>query len=217
MSDKQIHNDVVAELRFMPDIDDTNIDVQVNDGIVTLSGFVPSHNDRFHAECAAKRVRGVRGLANELRISLASADRHPDSELVRNCLAAIRSELPRLADGIQVMASDGHMTLEGTVAWHWERQRIESAVRAIAGVVTVNNLIVIAPDAMPGDIKRRIEAAFVRSAELDAHRISVDAQEGTITLRGTVGSLREKDEAQRTACSAPGVRLVRNEILVART
>jgi osmotically-inducible protein OsmY len=215
-NDTRIRKDVIDELRWVPDIDDTHIDVQVADGIVTLSGFVPEYNDRFQAECAAKRVHGVTGLANDIRVSSSCRDRRVDTMLAQEAVAAIRADLPEVAGSVQVVVSDGHVTLEGSVEWFWQRQRLEATVRAVEGVCTVANLLTVAPSHVPDDIQRRIEAAFLRSAEVDAGRVSVEAHDGEVTLRGTVTSLREKDEAQRTAWSAPGVRRVHNEITVAR-
>lgn len=211
--DEQIRANVAAELRWVPDIDDANIDVTVNDGIVTLDGFVPTFNDRIHAECAAKRVKGVTGVANEIKVSARSAERYSDASIARAALDAIRDDLPAAGE-IQVVVSDGHVVLEGNVEWQWQRQRIESTVRAVDGVAAVTNLLVVRPGLHPDDVKRRIEAAFVRSAEVDARKLSVDVNDGEITLRGAVSSLREKEEAQRTAWSAPGVRQVNNEIVV---
>jgi osmotically-inducible protein OsmY len=128
----------------------------------------------------------------------------------------MRADLPEVAGNVKVLVSGGHVTLEGSVEWFWQRQRLEATVRAVEGVCTVANLITVAPSSVPDDIKRRIEAAFLRSAELDSNRVSVEARDGEVTLRGTVSSLREKDEAQRTAWSAPGVHRVHNEITVAR-
>lgn len=215
-NDIRIRKDVIDELRWVPDIDDTHIDVQVADGIVTLSGFVSEYDDRFQAECAAKRVNGVAGVANDIRVSSKYTERRADPVIAREAVAALRADLPEAAGNIQVVVSDGHVTLEGFVEWFWQRQRLEATVRAVEGVCTVANLITVRPSSVPDDIKRRIEAAFLRSAELDANRVSVEAREGEVTLRGTVSSLREKDEAQRTAWSAPGVHRVHNEITVAR-
>jgi osmotically-inducible protein OsmY len=213
-SDSDIRTDVIAELRWVPDVDETNIFVEVTGAIVTLSGYVPDHVDRFHAETAARRVRGVTGVVNEIRISSDASLRRADQAIARLAIDAIRADLPAVADDVQVIVSDGHVTLEGTVPWHWQRQRIESAVRAIEGVTVVSNVITITPQAAPAEIKRRIEEAFLRSAEVDAARLSVEAHGGVITLRGSVSSLHEKDEAQRTAWSAPGVTQVNNEITV---
>lgn len=109
---------------------------------------------------------------------------------------------------------DGHVSLDGAVEWQWQRQRLESTVRAVNGVAVVNSLLAIRPHVVADDIKRSIEIAFRRSAEVDAARLSVEAHDSEVTLRGAVRSLYEKDEAQRTAWSAPGVTQVINEITV---
>ena len=214
--DSQIRRDVLEELTWVPDVDESDIDVQVSGGIVTLSGSVPGYNDRHHAECAARRVKGVTGVANEIKVSTDRETRASDAAIARAAVDAIRDDLPEVAPRIQVVVSDAHLRLEGSVEWLWQRQRIESTARAIAGVTAVDNVIAVRPGAMPDDVKRRIEAAFVRSAELDAAKVNVEARAGEIILRGTVSSLREKDEAERTAWSAPGVSWVDNQIVVTR-
>jgi osmotically-inducible protein OsmY len=213
-NDDQIRGDVIAELRWVPDLDDTRIDVTVNGGIVTLGGSVPTYCDRMHAEGAAKRVKGVTGVANEIKVASQSAERLTDGAIARSAVDAIRDDLPAVAGAIQVVVSDAHVTLEGEVEWQWQRQRIESTVRAVQGVAALTNLIVVRPAVQPEDVKQRIEQAFIRSAEIDARKVIVDVRDGEITLRGAVSSLREKEEAQRTAWSAPGVRRVDNQIVV---
>jgi osmotically-inducible protein OsmY len=215
-NDDQVRDHVIAELRWVPDIEEANIDVSVRQGIVTLNGVVPTFNDRVHAECAAKRVKGVTGVANEIKVVSGLDERYTDGAIAREAVDAIRADLPAVAGGIQVVVSNAHVVLEGNVEWHWQRQRVESTVRAVRGVTTLTNLLVVQPSLRPEYLKRRIEEAFVRSAELDAHKVSVEVEDGAITLRGTVTSLREKEEAQRTAWSAPGARQVTNEIQVQR-
>jgi osmotically-inducible protein OsmY len=212
--DEQVRDHVIAELRWVPDIDEANIHVSVRQGIVTLNGSVPTFNDRIHAECAVKRVKGVTGVANEIKVLSRPDASLSDSGIAREAVDAIRDDLPAVAGDVQVVVSDGHVVLEGNVEWQWQRQRVESTVRAVRGVTTLTNLLVVRPSLRPEFVKHRIEEAFVRSAELDAHKVSVDVVDGAITLRGRVTSLREKEEAQRTAWSAPGVRQVTNEIVV---
>ena len=212
--DSSIRRDILEELKWIPAIDETNIEVEVSGGIVTLSGYVTDFNERLHAENAAKRVRGVAGVANEIKVCDESAELHTDTALARAAVDAIRADLPQVAERIKTVVSSAHVTLEGVVEWQWQRERLESTVRAVDGVSAVTNLIMINPSVVPDDIKQRIEAAFVRSAELDADQVSVDVREGEVVLRGKVSSLREKEEAQRTAWSAPGVRRVDNQIVV---
>lgn len=148
-------------------------------------------------EPSAKRIRGCAGIANEIEVRLAFAT--TDTEIARRAVDAFRAELPDIAEDVQVIVRDGHVTLEGAVDWQWQRQRLESSVRSLKGVNVVSNLIGIRPRPVPADIQGRIEAAFKRNAEIDAERISVETHDNEVTLRGEVRSLREKDEAQRTA------------------
>lgn len=212
--DREIQDDVDAELRWVPDVDESRIVVEVANGIVTLRGQVPHFLDRFHAENAARRVAGCQGVVNELHVHRNAAEAPTDAEIARAAVDAITIDMPELAARVQVVVSDGHVRLEGNVDWQWQRMRIESTVRAIRGVSVVSNLISLRPHAVPADVKQRIEAAFRRSAEIDAGRISVETRDDTIFLSGAVHSLHEKNEAERTAWSAPGVAGVVNGLAV---
>jgi osmotically-inducible protein OsmY len=136
------------------------------------------------------------------------------SYLEKNAAATVRRELPSFENKVKVLVHHGWVTLEGEVEWYFQRDAIESPIRRIKGVIGVNNLIGIKPRVTPTEVKRRIEDAFKRSAAVDAAQISVAADGGEVTLRDKVRSWIERDEAQRTAWSAPGVSVVRNEISV---
>jgi osmotically-inducible protein OsmY len=138
----------------------------------------------------------------------------PDPEIARSAVAALKAELPVSCDRIKVVVGQGRVTLEGTLEWQYQKQHAESAVRYLHGVTGVNNRLQIEPRATPKDIERRIHDAFRRSAQVDADRVRVVAHAGQITLSGTVSSWAEKEEAQRTAWSAPGVTDVTNQITV---
>jgi len=142
------------------------------------------------------------------------ASRVKDTQIAHDATEAIRADLPNLAAKVQVVVREGHVTLEGPVEWQWQRQRLVATVRAIDGVAVVNNLLAVRPRVVPADIKRSIEDAFRRSAEVDAASLSVEARDSEVILRGAVRSLYEKDEAQRTAWSAAGVTQVINEITI---
>ena len=213
-SDAEIATNVASELRWAPDVDEQDIAVKVTDGVVTLTGFAPSYREKYRAESAAKRVAGVRGLANDIEVRLVPADARTDPEIAREAVAALRRELPAASDHIKVLVHQGRVTLEGAMEWYFQRDAAESAVLPLRGVVAVSNLIGIKPRIAANEVKRRIEDAFRRSAAVDASHISVDAIGGLITLHGKVRSWLEREEAQRTAWSAPGVTAVRNEIAV---
>ncbi|MEA2780395.1 MAG: hypothetical protein QOK29_1939 [Rhodospirillaceae bacterium] len=213
-SDSDIKRDVEAELKWHPNIDATDIGVTVNNGVVTLAGFVRSYDEKLDAEAAAKRVSGVLGVANDIEVRLPNIDRRPDPEIARDAVAAIRHRLPVAAEDIKVTVEEGRVTLEGEVEWHYQREGAERAVRRIKGVKSVNNRIRLRPKWEPAEIKRKIEEAFQRSAVIEAERITVEADGGDVIVRGTVRSWAEREEAERIAWAAPGVRNVENQITV---
>lgn len=214
-TDQDIRLDIEEELRWTPDVAHDDIRVSVSDGIVTLSGLAPSFHDKLEAEAAAMRVFGVRGIADEIRVRSPTEERRTDAQVARDAVLAIEADQPALRERVKVLVTEGHVTLEGSVPWQWQRERLESVVRAVNGVVLVSNLIAIHPTAVADDVKRRIEDAFRRSAQVDARQLSVETRNSEVILRGTVHSLHEKQEAQRTAWRAPGVTRVVNEITVA--
>ena len=214
--DKEIKADVESEMRWSRQVDAARIVVNVSDGLVTLSGFAPKPADKLNAEIAAQRVHGVAAVANDIEVALRAADRQSDPEIAREALAILRTELPSAAQDVQVIVRGGHVTLEGAVQWHWQRQRIESAVREVKGVTAVANQLGIRPVVTPTDIKQRIERAFLDCAALDGKGLVVETRDSAVTLRGQVHSEYERDEAQRTAWSTPGVTEVVNQIEVGK-
>lgn len=212
--DSDIERDVKDELQWRPDLDATDIAVSVKNGVVTLTGFVHSYVDKYEAEAAAKRVAGVVGLANDIEVRLRNVDEKPDPEIAREAVAAIKSQLPYSWENIKVIVKDGWVHLEGDEEWQFQRDTAEKAVCRLRGVKGVSNLIKLKPRAQPSEIKRKIQEAFKRNAELDANRIVVEAKGSEVILKGTVRSWAELDEAERVAWSAPGVIKVENRIVV---
>lgn len=212
-SDPALKSDVEAELKWVPNIDESHIGVVVNKGVVTLSGTVRTYLEKYDAERAIKRLSGVAGVANEIEVRLATDAMRPDSEIAENIARGLRTELPP-GTVIKVMVDQGRVTLEGTVEWHFQRQSAEHIARRQKGVSFVLNLIFVEPKVQPRDIKRRIQSAFHRHAQIDADHITVVTDGGVVTLRGSVPTWTEREEAQETAWQAPGVTEVRNEIAI---
>jgi len=213
-SDFDIKRDVEDELRSDPDIDPTDIAVAVKDGVVALTGFVRSFRQKRKAEEDVKRVAGVIGVANNIEVRLPLIHRRPDPDIARDAIEEIKRDLPFSWEKIRVTVSDGWMTLDGEVEWHFQRESAEEAVWRVRGVKGVVNNIQVRPYVPPVEIKRKIEEALRRAAELDASRITVEANGSEVILRGTVRSWAEREEAEQAAWRAPGVTKVDNRIRI---
>jgi osmotically-inducible protein OsmY len=210
-TNSQLHDAVERQLGWEPDINAGDIAILVSDGVVALTGFVNSYNEKFAAEQAVKRVRGVRAVANDIHVKL--RDERSDPEIAKDAVRALESHtgVPR---AVTVTVRDGFVTLEGAVEWNYQRSAAESSVRHLIGVKGVSNAILISPSASPREVKALIDDALRRSAEVDASRIQVVADHGTVTMTGTVSSWAERHEAERAAWAAPGVSKVENQIVV---
>jgi osmotically-inducible protein OsmY len=213
-ADGDIERDVKEELKWDPDLDASDIAVSVKDGVVTLAGFVKSFTDKYEAEAAAKRVAGVAAVANDLEVRLPAIDQRPDPDIARDAVAAIKSQLPISSEHIKIVVKNGWVTLEGTAEWQYQRNTAETAVRRIKGVKGVTNSIVLKPRAEPTEIKKKIQEAFKRNAQVDADRITVEANGSEVILKGSVRSWIEREEAERAAWAAPGVTKVEDRIVV---
>ena len=214
MTDKEIRDAVLRELEWEPQVQSTEIGVAVKDGVVTLTGYVDSYSKRYHAERAALRVQGVQAVANDLEVKLPFSSERTDEDIARAAVQALSSRITVPHDRVKVAVRDGWISLEGDVEWRYQREAAESAVRHLIGVKGVTNLITVKPRVSPADVRAKIEAALKRAAELDAQRIKVETQDGKVVLRGNVRAWIEREEAERAAWRAPGVRDVENRISI---
>lgn len=213
--DSDVQRNVQDALSWEPGISDSSeIGVAVKDGVVTLSGEVSSYAEKWLAETAAKRVYAVNGLAVELEVNLPSSARRTDADIARAAKNVLDWDSSVPIDSVKVTVEDGWVTLEGNLDWQYQRSSAEDDVYGLTGVKGVSNEIVVKPMVEPADVKAKIEAALKRSAIVDAHRINVQANGGTVTLTGNVSSWAERDEVEDAAWAAPGVTNVKNSVTI---
>jgi osmotically-inducible protein OsmY len=213
-TDSQLQKDVMAELEWEPRVDHANIGVAANDGVVTLSGFVSNYSAKIAAEQAARRVKGVRGLAEEIEVRFATDAKTSDPEIAKRIADMFDWNVNIPKGKVSVKVEHGWVTLSGQVGYHYHRETAKDLASRIGGVMGVTNLIEVKKSPSPLDVRSRIVDALKRSADLDASTITVVTDGDTVKLGGKVHASYERRIAERAAWAAPGVNRIEDNIMV---
>lgn len=217
IKDKVLRQDIIDELDFEPSIDSADIGVTVENGVVMLTGHVPSFTQKLAAERAVWRVKGVKALAQEIQVRLPSDKKNNDDEIAQRAVALLAWNASVPPNSVRVTVQNGLVTLQGTVDWNYQRVAAEADVRKLSGIVGLINNITLLPDkkAQPSEVKRSIAEALKRHAEVEAERIKVSVRDsGVVSLEGEVHNWDERDAAERAAWCVPGVRAVEDHLRI---
>lgn len=215
MNDKALRQNVMEELDYEPSIESAAIGVTAENGIVTLTGHVPSYAQKLAAERAAWRVKGVRGIAQEIEVRLPSDKKVNDDEIAERAVAILSWSAPFPRDAVRVRVTDGWVTLGGHARWNHQRLAAERLILKLSGVVGISNEITLAPAAEAGDVRQRILEALQRHAGVEASRIRIDVGDGgSVRIEGEVDDWDERQAVGRAVWSAPGVRAVEDHVRI---
>jgi osmotically-inducible protein OsmY len=214
MTDKDLKQHVQSALDWEPSLDASDIGVSVDEGVVTLRGNVGSYAEKITAERVALRLYGVKAVANDLAVHLKSVYERTDTEIAQAAVAGLQWHTMLPHDRVTVTVTNGWLALNGTLDWQYQKDAAARAVRDLTGVKGVTNNITVTPRVKTMDVRDKIEAAFKRSAAIDARRVNVVTEDGKVILSGNVHSWAERQEAERAAWAAPGVTQVEDRLIV---
>lgn len=213
-SDIEIQKDVIEQLKWEPFLNAAQIGVSVKNGIVTLSGQVDTYSKKMLAEKAAKKVSGVKAIAEDIQVGISPSYKRSDTEIAEAVVNALKWHTMIPEDKIKVSVEEGNVKMEGDVEWEYQRSQAKTTVENLMGVRFVTNLIAVKPKITPYELQQKITASFQRSANIDAGKVTVDVTGSKVTLRGKVRSFAEREDAENAVWAAPGIVLVENKLLI---
>jgi osmotically-inducible protein OsmY len=213
-TDLEIQHDVMNELKWQPFLKSANIGVAVKNGIVTLSGNVDNYSQKTEAEKAAKKVTGVKAIAEDIQISVSPALEKTDADIAESVMNALKWHAAVPEERIKVKVENGVVTLEGEVEWEYQRNSAKNAVKNLLGVRNLTNLITIRPRIAAFDVRTKISQALHRTATVDAEKVTIEVDGNKVILNGRVRSFAEKEDVEDAAWCAPGVSRVESHIEV---
>jgi len=211
-SDRVLQQDVIDELRWEPSVDADGVNVTVMNGVVTLDGEVCTMAEKTAAEQVTRRVSGVKGTSDQLKVIVAETSARTDGDIFRAIDASLEWSSSVPEDAIVVQVDEGWVRLTGSVEWEFQRQAAMDCVRRQRGVAGVSDAITIEPKLSSALVGEDIEAALRRRAVADAHEITVHVLGSEVILSGTVDNWSERELAMSSAWATPGVRSVVDQL-----
>jgi osmotically-inducible protein OsmY len=213
-SDSDIKKDVTAQFQWDPFLNIAAVGVAVKEGVVTLSGQVDTYARKLALEKAARKILGVRAVAEEIKVGASTVNRRTDTEIAQAVATALAWHTAVQEDRIKIKVEDGVVTLEGEVEWNYQREAAVDAIKSLYGVRWVNNAIALTAGIVAGDVRKKIKDSIARNAAMDADKVAVEVAGSKVILTGTVRSFAEREDAEYSAWAAHGVTAVENKLMV---
>lgn len=213
-TDTQLKQDVIDELRWDQAVNDLEINVEAMDGVVTLTGQVASHSEKWHAEAAARQVSEVKAVEAEIEVVLPASSRRTDADIARCVENILQWNTYVSIEHVKVMVDDGWITLSGELDWEYQRQAVVNSVSHLIGIRGITDQIGLRPVMSSRSIKSEIEAAMVRHSRENATKVQVTVHDTNVTLSGTVDTWSDRELARLAAYGTPGVHRVLNKISI---
>jgi osmotically-inducible protein OsmY len=215
MKEAQLRQDIIDEFEFDPSFDGKHIGVAVDRNVVTLTGHVNSYAEKLAAIAAARRVKGVHAIAENIEVRYPYQSKTADDQIAQRAFDLLKWDVLVPNNSVDVLVHDGYVTLSGTVDWQFQRGAAEDDMRKLSGVRCVTNMIKLKPHIDASDIKTEIEAALKRHAEVEADAIRVTVQNGNkVLLEGSVDNWDERYKVENAAWSTPGVASVDDRLTI---
>ena len=208
VTDQIVKKIVLEELGWEPSVNSAHIGVTARDGVVTLTGHVGSYAEKWAAGQGAARVSGVKAIADEIEVRYSEPVEDGDEGIAKRALQVLAWDIVVPKNQVKVKVDKGWVTLSGVVDWYYQKHNAEGDVRKLHGVMGVTNLIALKPGVQASDVRKKIKDALERNAQIEANDIVVSTDGGKVILKGTINSFYERNLAERTAWSAPGVTAV---------
>lgn len=216
-TDEQLQTDVLAELKWDPRIQSNQIGVIAKDGAVTLTGIVETYSEKLAAERAAKRVKGVRAIAETIEVKLPTQMRTTDEGIAERIAQILKWNSMLRHTDIQAEVRNGHVTLTGDVDWAYQKHAAASRIEELQGVASIFNQIKLRQKTDPvgaRDVQKQITSALHRHANVEASKVRVSVADGKVTLDGTIDAYCERELIEDAVWATAGVKQIVDNLTV---
>lgn len=213
-TDRTVQQAVMAELEYVPNLDEARVGVAVSGGVVVLGGEVDTLTERYIAVKAAQKVAGVVSVVDEILVTGEPGVRFSDVEIAKRITTVLSWLNEQPFEKVRAEVTDGTVILSGNVEYNYQRKAAEKLVSTLAHVRAVENRITLQARPYPADFQEQLLEALRRQGSLDLTKISIHVHQGDVRLGGIVSTAQQKHDAEQAVWKHPAVKDVHNDIRI---